>query len=84
MQAVAAPPRQLTQHTHADPRGHAGDVEYDAVVIGGGMGGLTAATQLAANGARVIVLEKYVLHHPLGHDIPHSTYALLSFASASV
>ncbi len=34
------------------------DVVYDAVVIGGGVGGLTAATQLAAKGASVLVLEK--------------------------
>lgn len=31
---------------------------YDAVVVGGGMGGLTAATQMAAKGAKVLVLEK--------------------------
>ena len=60
LQAVAVPPQELTQPTRADPRDHAGDDDYDAVVIGGGMGGLTAATQLAANGAKVIVLEKCV------------------------
>ena len=60
LQAVAAPPRELAQPTRANHTGHAGDEEYDAVVIGGGMGGLTAATQLAAKGAKVIVLEKCV------------------------
>ncbi|GAX80222.1 hypothetical protein CEUSTIGMA_g7660.t1 [Chlamydomonas eustigma] len=37
------------------------DVEYDAIIIGSGMGGLTAASQMVARGARVLVLEKYVL-----------------------
>ena len=31
------------------------------MVIGSGMGGLTTATQMAARGARVLVLEKYVI-----------------------
>lgn len=35
--------------------------EYDAIVIGAGIGGLVAATQLAIRGARVILLEKYVI-----------------------
>ena len=34
------------------------DGEYDAVIIGAGMGGLTTASQMAAKGAKVLVLEK--------------------------
>ena len=34
------------------------DVEYDAIIIGSGVGGLTAAAQMVANGAKVLVLEK--------------------------
>ncbi|PSP19035.1 MAG: carotene isomerase [Cyanobacteria bacterium QS_8_64_29] len=34
---------------------------YDAIVIGAGIGGLVAATQLAARGARILVLESYVI-----------------------
>lgn len=38
-----------------------GSEEYDAIIIGSGIGGLVAATQLAVKGARVLVLEKYVI-----------------------
>lgn len=34
---------------------------YDAIVIGSGIGGLVTATQLASKGAKVLVLESYVI-----------------------
>lgn len=34
---------------------------YDAIIVGAGMGGLVAATQLAIRGARVLLLEKYLI-----------------------
>ncbi len=35
--------------------------DYDAIVIGSGIGGLVTATQLAAKGASVLVLESYII-----------------------
>ena len=37
------------------------DVVYDAVIVGGGMGGLTTAAKLVEKGAKVLVLEKYLV-----------------------
>ncbi len=34
------------------------DIEYDAVIIGSGMGGLATAARMAGKGAKVLVLEK--------------------------
>lgn len=34
------------------------DQEYDAIVIGGGVGGLTTAAQMVSRGLKVLVLEK--------------------------
>ncbi|KAF8403414.1 hypothetical protein HHK36_011517 [Tetracentron sinense] len=44
-----------------DGSGGVGEENYDAIVIGSGIGGLVAGTQLAVKGARVLVLEKYVI-----------------------
>ncbi len=34
---------------------------FDAIIIGSGIGGLVTASQLAVKGARVLVLEKYII-----------------------
>ncbi len=38
-----------------------GDQSFDVIVIGSGIGGLVTATQLAAKGVRVLVLERYLI-----------------------
>jgi prolycopene isomerase len=35
--------------------------EFDVIVIGSGLGGLVTASQLAAKGANVLVLERYLI-----------------------
>lgn len=37
------------------------NTEWDAVVVGSGVGGLTTATEMASKGAKVLVLESYII-----------------------
>lgn len=68
-QAVESPPRPA--HKPAKDERARTDVLYDAVIVGGGMGGLTTATQMAAKGAKVVVLEKYDSYAPSAQMVLH-------------
>ena len=52
---VAVPSSAAAPLTAADGR------PWDVVVIGSGIGGLVTASQLAAKGAQVLVLERYLI-----------------------
>ena len=54
---VEEPPAQKA-HRALKEEGPDANTLYDAIIIGGGMGGLTTASQMAAKGAKVLVLEK--------------------------
>lgn len=41
--------------------GHPAQSEFDVIIIGSGIGGLVTATQLAAKGAKVLILESYLI-----------------------
>ena len=47
---------------------------WDAVVIGAGIGGLVTASQLAAKGARVLVLERYLIPGGSGGSFKRAGY----------
>ncbi|DBA72385.1 TPA: hypothetical protein ACH3X2_010424 [Trebouxia sp. C0005] len=57
---VAEPPTQKARRP-SKAEGPDANTLYDAIIIGGGMGGLTTASQMAAKGAKVLVLEKYII-----------------------
>jgi len=46
----------------------------DAIIIGSGMGGLVTASQLAAKGAQVLVLEKYIIPGGSGGSFKRKGY----------
>ena len=49
-------------------------MNWDAVVIGSGLGGLVTATQLAAKGAKVLVLERYTIPGGSGGSFKRKGY----------
>ncbi len=48
--------------------------KFDAIIIGSGIGGLVTASQLAAKGARVLVLEKYIIPGGSGGSFTRKGY----------
>jgi prolycopene isomerase len=47
---------------------------FDAIIIGSGIGGLVTASQLAAKGANVLVLEKYIIPGGSGGSFKRNGY----------
>ena len=47
---------------------------FDAIIIGSGIGGLVTASQLAAKGARVLILEKYIIPGGSGGSFKRKGY----------
>ena len=65
---VTVPSATAAPLTTADGR------PWDAVVIGSGIGGLVTASQLAAKGARVLVLERYLIPGGSGGSFKREGY----------
>ena len=48
--------------------------DLDAIIIGSGIGGLVTASQLASKGAKVLVLEKYIIPGGSGGSFKRNGY----------
>jgi len=62
------------QQTSVNTSPAAGGEALDAVVIGSGIGGLVTASQLAAKGAKVLVLERYLIPGGSGGSFQRNGY----------
>ena len=62
------------QQTSVNTSPAAGGGTLDAVVIGSGIGGLVTASQLAAKGAKVLVLERYLIPGGSGGSFEREGY----------
>ncbi|WP_259730478.1 MULTISPECIES: carotenoid isomerase [Synechococcales] len=62
------------QQTSVNTSPVAGGEALDAVVIGSGIGGLVTASQLAAKGAKVLVLERYLIPGGSGGSFQREGY----------
>lgn len=59
---MTASSETTSAHPGVSPTSHfPSGTEFDVIVIGSGIGGLVTATQLAAKGAQVLVLERYLI-----------------------
>ena len=55
---------------------HSMNQNWDAIVIGSGIGGLTTAAALTRLGRRVLVLEKHYVAGGLTHEFSRNGYSL--------
>ncbi len=59
---------------HNDLKMKSNKENYDAIIIGSGIGGLVTASQLASKGASVLVLEKYIIPGGSGGSFKRKGY----------
>ncbi|HEY9625577.1 MAG TPA: carotenoid isomerase [Crinalium sp.] len=59
--SVGSSSSELNQSASAQASSSSAVETFDVIVIGSGIGGLVTATQLAAKGANVLVLERYII-----------------------